>query len=79
MHQRIPVAVHIVTALLLVYTILLNFNAPLELTGVLFFVSPFFMVWMVISIIKSKSAAKQLDEKDEWGYADKSKDKLGTF
>ncbi|MBL7740776.1 MAG: hypothetical protein JNK14_16270 [Chitinophagaceae bacterium] len=80
MKQRIPIAVHIASVLLLLYVLLLTFNAPISITRLLFVLSPFLVIWMVISVLRSKTfTGKELDEGEEWGYADKKKDELGMF
>jgi len=78
--RRIPGPVFLVTALLVLYTILISMKAPLEITGPLFFLSPFFMTWMVVSILKWKAGnVKELAEDQEWGYGDRKKEELNTF
>jgi membrane protein implicated in regulation of membrane protease activity len=80
MKTRIPVSVFIVTALLLLYTILISLNAPLQITGFLFFISSFLLTWMAVSILKSMDHNKKdLAEGEEWGYADKKKEELDIF
>jgi hypothetical protein len=80
MKARIPVSVFIVTALLLLYAILISLNTPLQITGSLFFISPFLLAWMAVSILKSGDHNKKdLAEGEEWGYADKKKEELNTF
>jgi hypothetical protein len=80
MKRRTPVSVYIVTALLVFYTILIALNAPLWITGLLFFLSPFFMTWMVVCILKSKNHnVKDFAADEEWGYADKKKEELDMF
>jgi hypothetical protein len=80
MKQRIPAPVYIVSAILLIYTGLINFNVPPKITMFLFFISPFLVIWMVISVLKSKTfTGKDLEEDEEWGYADKKRDDLGMF
>lgn len=80
MNQRIPVPVYIVSALLLLYVVLLTAGAPLNITGLLFFISPFLVIWMVIAVLRSKTfTGKDLRENEDWGYADKNKEDLGMF
>ncbi len=80
MKGKVHISVFIVTALLLLYTILISLDAPLRFTGFLFFLSPFLMTWMVISVLRSKEGnVRELDAEEEWGYADKNKEDLNTF
>ena len=80
MKERIPFSVYAVTALLVLYTILISLNVPIQITSSLFFISPFLLVWMVVSILKSKDyKANELADDEEWGYADKKKEELSTF
>ncbi|MBL7744561.1 MAG: hypothetical protein JNN00_13910 [Chitinophagaceae bacterium] len=80
MNQRIPIPVYIVSALLLLYLVLLTVNAPLIITGLLFSISPFLVIWMVIAVLRSKTfTGKDLQEDEDWGYTDKNKEDLGMF
>ncbi|MDP4261484.1 MAG: hypothetical protein Q8941_03025 [Bacteroidota bacterium] len=79
MKGRIPVPVFIATALLLIYSVSVALDVPPRITGFLFFISPFFLIWMVISVLKDKTSSKELAEDEEWGYADKKKEDFGSF
>jgi len=80
MKQSIPTPVFIVSAILILYVLLIFANAPLSITGLIFLVSPFLVIWMVISVLKSKTfTGKDLEKDEEWGYADREKEDLGTF
>jgi hypothetical protein len=80
MKRKTPVSVYIVSALPVFYTILIALDAPVQITGLLFFLSPFFMAWIVVSILKSKTGnMEEFSEGEEWGYADKKKEELGMF
>lgn len=80
MKERIPVPVYAVTVLLVFYTILISLNTPVQITGLLFFISPFLFTWMVVSVLKSTdNNEKYLLEGEDWGYADKKKEELNTF
>lgn len=80
MRTKIPAAVYVVSSILLVYIILANVNAPLAVTGLIFAISPFLLVWMVIAVLKSKDPGiKELEKGEEWGYADKKKEDLEMF
>lgn len=80
MKKRIPFAVYAATALLVIYSVLIFLDVPLRITGFVFFISPFFLVWMIISVLKDKDyPVKELEENEEWGYGDKRKEDLGMF
>ena len=71
--------VTLVTILLAVYTVLLVTGGSMILTGTLFFLSPFLVIWMVYRVIRYDSYhGKELND-EEWGYADKKKEDLDMF
>jgi uncharacterized membrane protein YjgN (DUF898 family) len=77
-NTNIPVAV--VTGLLLLYIILLVTGGSPPLTGIIFFLSPFFVIWMAYRVIRYDTYhGKELEENEEWGYTDKNKDELKIF
>lgn len=80
MKQQIPAAVFIVSAFLVVYVMVMATNASSSLGRIMFIASPFLVIWMAISVLRSKTfTGKDLEENEEWGYADKEKEKLGMF
>jgi membrane protein implicated in regulation of membrane protease activity len=80
MRPGIHISVFLVTAMLLLYIILISIDVPLRITGLLFSISPLFLTWMVVSVLKSKTNnTKDLAEGEEWGYADKKKEDLNMF
>jgi hypothetical protein len=80
MKQRIPVSVFIVSAFLVVYVLVISAGASSLIGRIMFIASPFLVIWMVISVLRSKTfTGKDLDEGEEWGYSDKEKEKLGMF
>jgi len=69
-----------VSVLLMLYTVLLFTGWSPVITGTLFFLSPFLVIWMVYRIIRhDKYAGRELNEGEEWGYADKNKEDLNVF
>jgi hypothetical protein len=75
--EQIPVI--IVSSLLLVYTMLVLFDLAPFITGIIFILSPFLVIWLVYSVIRYgeyKNAELQPDE--EWGYADQQKIRGGS-
>jgi uncharacterized membrane protein YjgN (DUF898 family) len=80
MRAKTPVSVFIVTVLLVLYSVLISLNASARITGLLFFISPFLLLWMAVSVLKFKAYnTKGLAEGEEWGYADKKKEDLNMF
>lgn len=80
MKRNTNLPVTIVTGLLLLYVILLVTGWSPPLIGIIFFLSPFFMIWMAYRIIRYDTyPGKELEENEEWGYADKNKDELKMF
>lgn len=70
----------LVTAYLIVYTILHQAGASFKLLGVMFILSPFLVIWMAYTILRYGSyTGKELAEDEEWGYQDKNKNDLGVF
>ena len=78
---RNPILSTIVVSLyLLVYYILFNLQANQDIITGMFILSPFPVLWMVITILRDKNyRGKELEENEEWGYADREKNTLGTF
>ena len=55
-------------------------NPNLIILFLMFSISPFLVIWMVLSILKDgKHSGKKLGPDEEWGYEDIDKDQLGTF
>jgi hypothetical protein len=70
-----PVAV--VSIILLIYCVLINFNVSLSLVYFIFSISPFLLIWVAYTIIRyGKYEGKELGENEEWGYQDKNKEDL---
>ncbi len=62
-----------VTVYLVVYTNLLYTGASENITTLMFALSPFFVIWMAITIMKyGKYTGAELKEDEEWGYQDRS-------
>jgi hypothetical protein len=78
--EKIPLPVYLASIVLGLYCLAVLFNVSIEITASLFFIFPFFMVWMVVSVLRSRTHnTQELAEGEEWGYADKKKEDLGTF
>lgn len=62
----------LVSLLLLFYCICVLTGWGIPFAELFFVVSPLLVVWMVISVIRSKGdPVPELKEDQEWGYADK--------
>ena len=74
------IPVFVVSGLLLLYNIIMLFDGLSIVAGIIFFLSPFLIIWMVYSVLRyGKYNGKPLEEDEEWGYADKEKKDLGVF
>jgi hypothetical protein len=74
------IATLFVTAYLVVYTFLHHSGASLQVLGSMFLLSPFLVVWMAYTILKhAPYNGRELEEDEEWGYGDRTKDQLGKF
>lgn len=70
----------LVTLYLIIYSLLHQSGASLQLLGAMFLASPFLVIWMAYTILKYASYnGPELKEDEEWGYQDKNKDELGVF
>jgi hypothetical protein len=74
-HERIPVI--IVSGLLLLYILLVVTSSLPVITGIIFSVSPLLVVWLAYNVIRFGKPVKELKDRDEWGYSDKSGDEPG--
>ncbi|MBS1523028.1 MAG: hypothetical protein JST50_18650 [Bacteroidetes bacterium] len=61
--------------LIVLYTVP-AYSSSIILTGILYMSFPIIFILMVFIILKDDSVKAKKLEKDEWGYADKSKDEL---
>jgi hypothetical protein len=70
----------LVTTYLVIYTILHQAGASLNVLGGMFVLSPFLVIWMAYTILRYGTYnGRELKENEEWGYQDKNKNDLGTF
>jgi len=75
---RIPVVVN--TSVVLIYVLLQFVEAPLPILLFIVSVFPVLLVWMVIAVIRfDEYKGPELKDDEEWGYADKKPEQLGTF
>ncbi len=79
MNRSIIVAI-IATLYLLVYVILYVLGAGSGLVTILFTFSPVVVFWLVFTVLKDDSVpVRELEDGEEWGYADREKETLGLF
>ncbi len=79
MNRSVIVAI-IATLYLLVYVILYVLGAGSGLVTILFTLSPLVVLWLVFTVLKDDSVpVRELEEGEEWGYADRQKETLGLF
>ena len=79
MRRSVSFPVTLVTFVLVVYTVLAVTGWSMVLTGALFFLSPFLVIWMVYRVIRYDSYHGTELSDEEWGYADKKKEELNMF
>ena len=80
MNRKEKIPVFIVSGLLLLQCWLVFYAPNSRLINIISFLSPLFILWMVYGILRfGKYMGKDLSANDEFGYADKSKEKLGVF
>ena len=72
-------AVAVTTFTVILFYILLNINANFLLTSLVYFSIPVLVVFMVYFVLSDDSGTYPELGKDEWGYRDKSKSRLGMF
>lgn len=77
MLKKPGVAVAVVSAVLLCYCVLINFDSSARFACIIFAISPFLLLWMAYCILHDdKFEGQELGKDEEWGYADKNKDEL---
>lgn len=63
-----------VSVILIFYAILILTRVSFPFINFLFFISPFLLIWMVYNVIRfGDYKGRELEEDEEWGYADKKK------
>ncbi len=72
MKKAALIPVIVVSAILLVYAILISLGQAPNAILFIFALSPFLMVWMVLSVIRyGKFTGKELRRDQHWGYEDR--------
>jgi hypothetical protein len=69
-----------VTLYLVAYIVLFFSGCSMPLLACMFLVSPFLIIGMVYIVLKDDSCQyPELNEGEEWGYRDRTKETLGLF
>lgn len=69
-----------VTAVLLVFCFMVFTQSGGDWPALIFTLSPFMMIWLVITVLRDKKhRSRELKEGEEFGYGDRNKDSLGMF
>lgn len=80
MKPRVKIPVLISTALVIASVFLQLINAPLPVLLFLVSVFPFSLLWTVLAVIRyDEYKGPVLKDQQEWGYADRPSEELGTF
>lgn len=75
---QIPVVLN--TVVVVIYVLLHWFEAPLPILLFIVTVFPLLFVWMIIAVLRfDEYKGPELKDDEEWGYADKKPEQLGTF
>jgi hypothetical protein len=75
--KNYKVATIFATTYLVVYTVMHQLGAPLEILAYMFILSPLIVGWMAYTIIRyAPFDGRELDENEEWGYSDRSREDL---
>jgi hypothetical protein len=70
--ETIPII--LVSALLIIYATLILFQKWLLVAYSIYLISPLAIVWLVYQVIRNgKYNGRELQENEEWGYADTDK------
>ena len=77
--MKATTAVIIATLYIVVFYVLLNFDAAPLLTALVYLFIPVVIIAMVFIVLLDDSHDYPELNKDEWGYADKNKDELRMF
>jgi hypothetical protein len=74
------ISTSLVTAYLLIYNALFFTGASFNVLAAMFILSPFLVIWMAMTILMDKKyEVKELEEDEEWGYADKPRSEFSGY
>jgi hypothetical protein len=72
MNRKELIPVWVVSIILLVYSFLIVAGSSSPVISLIFFVSPFLMIWLVYNVIRhGEYKGPEFKENQEWGYADR--------
>ena len=77
--MKAATSIIVTTTCLIVFYVLLHFDADPLLSALLYFSIPVVMIIMVLSILLDDSLSYPELGNEEWGYRDKNKSELGVF
>ncbi|HJP62379.1 MAG TPA: hypothetical protein VJ844_03000 [Mucilaginibacter sp.] len=77
--MKATTSIIVTTTCLIVFYVLLHFDADALLTALLYFSIPVVMIIMVLSILLDDSLPYPELGNEEWGYRDKNKSELGVL
>lgn len=79
MNRSVFVAI-IATVYLVGYVTLHALGAAIAPIVLLFTLSPLVVIWLALTVLKDDSVpVRELEEGEEWGYADRSRESLGVI
>jgi hypothetical protein len=74
------ISTSLVTVYLLIYNALFFTGASFNLLAAMFILSPFLVLWMAMTILMDKKyEVKELEDEEEWGYADKPRSEFNGY
>jgi len=72
MNRRETIPVFVVSLLLLAYALLVLLEPGSWLIGLIFFLSPLLVIWLVCNVIRfGEYRGRELRGNEEWGYTDR--------
>jgi hypothetical protein len=77
--KKYKFSIAIATIYLILYVVLFQLNTPGLILGLMFLLSPIPVLWMVYQILKNGTYTGKDLGKEEFGYQDVDKNKLGMF
>lgn len=79
MTPKVTFSVWVVSLYLLLFLIFVGFENAV-IAGWMFLFSPFLIIWMVYTVLRyGEYTGRELEDDEEWGYEDKSREDLGIF
>ena len=80
MLMKPALSVIVISAVLVVYCALINFEILLPVVYFIFSISPFLLLWLASSVLRDRRfTVRELKEEEEWGYQDRNRDDLDVL